>query len=320
MVSFAVTQLDPASQFILSMCLSILSFFTVLFHSWKFLRPKAFLNEMIQRTHSWWVILFLYILFFCIDSRFGFVGLGMLALLCVRELVGKVSPHQLPMSQRNLVYLLIPFQFYLASQGNVFAVAATLPAAYFLLSVSFSLFVGRPDAIVSGPSMGLWSLLLTTYGLSHLALLLSFSQWPASQAGSLSGLLLYYLFLVQFNDVLQFLWGAIFGRHKILPAISPKKTWEGLLGGLATTIAVAYLLRFLTPFDEAQSLIVGALLSLTGFMGDLTLSAFKRNMGLKDMGSLIPGHGGLLDRLDSITLSSLVYFYLIFYWFQPWSV
>jgi phosphatidate cytidylyltransferase len=115
--------------------------------------------------------------------------------------------------------------------------------------------------------------------------------------------------------VLQFLWGSIFGRHQISPEISPKKTWEGFLGGLVTTVGLAYALRFLTPFNEQQSLIVGAVLAITGFTGDLVLSAFKRSLGLKDMGNVIPGHGGLLDRIDSVTLSSISYFYVIYYWF-----
>jgi phosphatidate cytidylyltransferase len=115
--------------------------------------------------------------------------------------------------------------------------------------------------------------------------------------------------------VLQFIWGTIFGKRFISPVISPKKTWEGLLGAIFTTMFIAYFLRFITPFNEWQSVLIGFILPLFGFWGDLTISSLKRHLKVKDLGTIIPGHGGILDRVDSILLSSLVYFYLIYFWF-----
>ncbi len=111
------------------------------------------------------------------------------------------------------------------------------------------------------------------------------------------------------------MWGATLGRHPIAPEASPKKTWEGFLGGAATTTILAWALREITPFSEIQSLLVGLGLGITGYLGDLNISAVKRNLNLKDMGHVIPGHGGILDRIDSLTFSSLLFFYVVAYWF-----
>jgi phosphatidate cytidylyltransferase len=119
---------------------------------------------------------------------------------------------------------------------------------------------------------------------------------------------------VQFNDVLQFIWGTLFGKRLISPIISPKKTWERLIGAVLTTMILANALRYLTPFTMWQSLLIGLLMPIFGFWGDLTISTLKRNLKVKDMGTVIPGHGGVLDRIDSILISSLVYFYLVYFW------
>ncbi|HUP55996.1 MAG TPA: phosphatidate cytidylyltransferase [Bdellovibrionota bacterium] len=307
--------LDLAQQVLLRIVFGILSFFTILFYSWRALRPKAFLKEMISRTHSWWAIVLLYLVFFCIHPILGFVGLGALAFFSLSELMDKLDQKNLPNSLRYLALGVVPIQFVLSYRAELIAVSALIPVVFLVLASLLTLMLEDVKMIRIGPATALWTLMLTTYGLSHLALLLSLPPINAGRFSQTSGLFAYYLFLTQFNDVLQFLWGSLLGRHRISPEISPKKTWEGFLGGLATTIALAYGLRFLTPFSETQSLIVGALLAITGFVGDLVLSAFKRSLGLKDMGSVIPGHGGLLDRIDSVTLSSITYFYLIYYWF-----
>jgi len=315
MGALAVFSLDLAQQVLLKVVFGLLGFFTVLFYTWRAVKPKAFLKEMIDRTLSWWVIVLLYLVFFCIHPILGFLGLGALALGSFRELTGKLDEESMPRSLRGLALATIPVQFYLSYTGSLLAVTALIPAGFLIVASIFALMFEQVKGIRTGPATALWALLLTTYGLSLLALLLSLPPIQSDKVVQTSGLFAYYLFLTQFNDVLQFLWGTIFGRHYITPTISPKKTWEGLIGGMFTTIALAYVLRFLTPFTEAQSAIVGALLALTGFLGDLTLSAFQRSLDLKDMGRLIPGHGGLLDRIDSITLSSITYFYLIYYWY-----
>src|SRR4029450_2460528 len=117
------------------------------------------------------------------------------------------------------------------------------------------------------------------------------------------GLLFFLVVLTQFNDVEQYCWGKLLGRHKRTPHMTPKKTWEGLIGGIATTTLVAALAGpYLTPMDMRWSALAGLILGVAGFLGDITMSAMKRDLGVKDTGGGVPGHGGHLgprERLDS---------------------
>jgi phosphatidate cytidylyltransferase len=136
-------------------------------------------------------------------------------------------------------------------------------------------------------------------------------------AGGL-GLLFFLVMLCQFNDVAQFTWGKLFGRHKVTPSVSPKKTWEGLIGGIATTTIVAALIGpYLTPMDWQWSALAGLVIGIAGFLGDITMSAMKRDLGVKDASGLIPGHGGILDRVDSLTYAAPIFAHFFRYFFFP---
>jgi phosphatidate cytidylyltransferase len=154
-------------------------------------------------------------------------------------------------------------------------------------------------------------LMFTVFSISHLAYLLSLPELTGFNAGG-RGLLLFVVFLTEMNDVFQFTWGKILGRHKIIEKISPNKTWEGFIGGFITTIVVAYFIRFLTPFTAMEALFAGAIIAGGGFIGDIIVSAIKRDIGLKDTGNLIPGHGGILDRIDSLAIAAPSFFYFVY--------
>ena len=127
------------------------------------------------------------------------------------------------------------------------------------------------------------------------------------------GLLLFLVFLTEFNDVLQFTCGKLFGKHKILPKVSPNKTWEGFLGGLIITTILGYFLSFLTPLSTPLIFLVSFMIAISGFVGDVVMSAIKRDVGVKDTGTSIPGHGGVLDRIDSLAYTAPVFFHIVYY-------
>ena len=154
-------------------------------------------------------------------------------------------------------------------------------------------------------------LTFTVFGVSHLAFLVSLPGLPGFDAGG-KGLLLFIVFITELNDVLQFTWGKLLGRYRIVPKVSPGKTWEGLTGGVITTMIVGYHLRFLTPFSGTEVLIACGLIAVVGFIGDVIVSAIKRDLGLKDTGKAIPGHGGILDRIDSLAPTAPVFFHLVY--------
>ena len=181
------------------------------------------------------------------------------------------------------------------------------------LAVAVALIVaGQPKGFVASASRIHWGLMSFVFGLSHAAFLLKLPELPGFAAGP-RGLFLYLVLLVQLNDVFQYVAGKLFGRHKIAPVVSPNKTWEGFLGGLILTAPLAVLLRFLTPLSLPEAVGAGILLPVFGFFGDLAVGSVKRDVGVKDAGSSIPGHGGVLDRVNSLCYASPLFFHYVRY-------
>jgi len=136
-------------------------------------------------------------------------------------------------------------------------------------------------------------------------------------SGSGATLLFYLVLVAQINDVMQYVWGKLLGKHAIAPNVSPNKTWEGFLGGTATSVAIGTALWWATPFTPLQAAGMSLAITLMGFAGGLVMSAVKRDRGVKDYGSLIEGHGGVLDRIDSLLFAAPVFFHLTRFFFVP---
>jgi phosphatidate cytidylyltransferase len=127
-------------------------------------------------------------------------------------------------------------------------------------------------------------------------------------------MLFYIVFLTSLNDVAQYTWGKCCGRRQVTPTVSPRKTWEGLLGGVATTTLLGWLAGpWLTPLAGLAAAGAGLLIGIGGFAGDVVMSAIKRDAGVKDFGTALPGHGGVLDRLDSLLFTAPLFFHYVRY-------
>jgi phosphatidate cytidylyltransferase len=153
--------------------------------------------------------------------------------------------------------------------------------------------------------------MVCVYCVSHAPALMTL-RIPGFE-GENGKLLFYFVLIVQASDVLQYIWGKILGRHKIAPTISPSKTWEGFLGGVATATLLGTALWWATPFMPWQATGMSLVITLMGFVGGLVMSAIKRDRGVKDYGTLIEGHGGVMDRIDSLCFSAPVFFHLTRY-------
>ncbi|HEX4349834.1 MAG TPA: phosphatidate cytidylyltransferase, partial [Verrucomicrobiae bacterium] len=130
------------------------------------------------------------------------------------------------------------------------------------------------------------------------------------------GYLLYILFATEINDVAAFTCGKLFGKRQFRSNISPKKTWGGAIGALAVSMALPWLLRFSFPhFGTTQLILTGLIVGIGGQLGDLSISVIKRDIGIKDMGAGIPGHGGILDRIDSLIYVSPLFFHMVGYFY-----
>ena len=125
-----------------------------------------------------------------------------------------------------------------------------------------------------------------------------------------------YLFIMWANDIGAYFAGTYFGKHKLFERISPKKTWEGFFGGVIFALLIAFILtRFFSNFSMIQWMIVASIIIITATLGDLVESMFKRSVHLKDSGTVLPGHGGFLDRFDSLFISAP----FVFFFLQMWS-
>jgi phosphatidate cytidylyltransferase len=155
--------------------------------------------------------------------------------------------------------------------------------------------------------------MICVYALSHVPALLMLDI--AGYEGRNAMLVLFLVLVDQISDVLQYVWGKLFGRRKIAPMVSPNKTWEGFLGGVVCATLIGTALWWATPFSPLQAAAMSLLIALMGFAGGLTMSAIKRDRGVKDYGTLVSGHGGMMDRIDSLCFAAPVFFHLTRYYF-----
>jgi phosphatidate cytidylyltransferase len=160
-----------------------------------------------------------------------------------------------------------------------------------------------------------WGLMVSVFCVSHAPALLTL-HIPGYE-GQNAMLIVFLIMVVQASDVLQYVWGKLVGEHKIAPSLSPSKTVEGFVGGVASATALGAALWWITPFTWWQAGLMALVVNLMGFCGGLVMSAIKRDRGVKDWGQMIEGHGGMLDRLDSVIFAAPVFFHLTRFW---WAV
>jgi phosphatidate cytidylyltransferase len=203
-------------------------------------------------------------------------------------------------------YFLIAYEWY-----GLFAIF--IPVYAFLLLPAFAALAEDTDHFLERTAKIQWAVMVTVFCVSHAPALLLLDI-PGYQ-GQDALLILYLLLVAQLSDVLQYVSGKLFGRTKIAPNVSPSKTREGLVGGGLGAILVGGAMWWITPFSPLQAMGMSFIIVLMGFLGGLALSAVKRSLGAKDWGSMIEGHGGMLDRIDSISFAAPIFFHLTRYFF-----
>lgn len=210
-------------------------------------------------------------------------------------------------------YLAIPIQYLWVGYAWYGMFIIFVPVYMFLFMPMRMVLIGETKDFLRAAGTLHWGLMIMLFSISHLAFLLNLSS-PNHPEVHGAGLVLFLVILTQLNDVCQFLWGKSFGKHKIIPKVSPNKTWEGFVGGICTTsILAAILSQWLTPFSIYMGLLAGFIIGISGFIGDVVISSLKRDLGVKDSGSLLPGHGGILDRIDSLTYTAPLFFHFTYY-------
>ncbi|MBI5209271.1 MAG: phosphatidate cytidylyltransferase [Elusimicrobia bacterium] len=278
-------------------------------------RPAcATFRDAVERIHSWWLMcaaLF-------IAHLFGTTGMatlfGFVSFLALREFI-TIVPTRLS-DHRTLLYaffIFTPLQYALVGMRWYGLFAVMIPVYAFLFMPLRTVLRQDPARFLERTAMVQWALMVCVYCVSHVPALLML-RIPGYEGRGMD-LAFYLILVVQMSDILQYIWGKLIGRHPIVPAISPNKTWAGFLGGIASATLLGGLLRGLTPFSLPQALGISLLVTLMGFAGGMTMSAIKRDRGIKDYGRAIPGHGGTLDRIDSLCFAAPVFFHLVRYYF-----
>jgi phosphatidate cytidylyltransferase len=277
-------------------------------------RASATVQNLNARINAWWVMSVVFAIAVLVGPIGSVVLFALLSFLALREFVTLVPTR--PSDHRALLwsfFLITPLQYVLVALHwyGLFTILIPVYAFLFLalrvaLSGDTTHFLERVSAIQ-------WALMICVYSLSYAPALLGLSIRGHGTAGPT--LLLFLVIVVQGSDVLQYIFGKLFGRRKIAPLVSPSKTVEGFLGGVAAATLLGALIWWATPFSVWQAGLQALIIALTGFGGGLVMSAVKRDRGVKDFGTIIAGHGGILDRVDSLTFAAPIFFHVTRFFF-----
>ena len=272
------------------------------------------LKEVEMRIRSWWIMFIIFTFALIIHSTISLIFMALLCFLALKEYFSLIPFNRAHRLVLFWAYMTIPIQFLLIYLGWYGMFIVFIPVYMFLLIPIQAIIVGETKNFLRSIATVQWGVMLMVFGLSHLAFLLVLPGREESVAGA--GLVLFLVVLTQANDVAQFIWGKMLGKKKIIPKVSPNKTWAGFIGGVLTTTVLAVILApLITPFSLLASIIAGLYIGLTGFIGDVNISALKRDLNIKDTSAIIPGHGGILDRVDSLTYTAPLFFHFTRYFY-----
>jgi phosphatidate cytidylyltransferase len=267
------------------------------------------IENLNARINAWWVMVI------CLALAFiaGKPGVVLLFALCsfaaLREFLTLTTHNRADhWSLVACFFLILPLQYWFLATDWYGMYSIFIPVYAFLLLPVVSALRGTTKDFLVRVSETQWALMICVYCASHVPALL-YLQIPGFEGRNVI-LIAYLIFVVQLSDVMQYVWGKLIGRTKVAPNLSPSKTWEGLIGGALTAMAVGTALWWMTPFSPLEAAGMCLLVTMMGFFGGLVMSAIKRDRGIKDWGHLIAGHGGFLDRLDSVIFAAPIFFHV----------
>lgn len=276
-------------------------------------RPQRNWVELQQRVNSWWVIICLFSLAMLSPKWLALTFFGFISFLSLKEYLTLAPTRRSDSMPLLWMYAAIPVQYLWTGMAWYGMFIIFIPVYVFLFLPARMVIAGDTKGFLHSASVMHWGMMTTVFALSHVAYLMTLPGADAS-AGTL--LVFFLVALTELNDIAQYLWGKSLGRIRVTPKVSPNKTLAGLLGGIFTTMLLAVILGpLLTPMSYLHSLGAGLIIGASGFCGDVVMSAIKRDFGVKDSGKLLPGHGGILDRLDSLIYTAPLFFHFYYYFY-----
>ncbi|HEU5251225.1 MAG TPA: phosphatidate cytidylyltransferase [Thermoanaerobaculia bacterium] len=276
---------------------------------------SATIANLNARIRAWWVMVAVFTIAVWTGEIGSIVLFALMSLLALREFV-TLAPTRRE-DHRTLLwafFVFTPLQYYLIAIRWYGLFAIMIPVYAFVLVAVSNAIAGRTDRFLERTATIHWGLMVCVYCVSHAPALLILDI-PGYRTNA--ELLVFLVLVVQISDVLQYVFGKLFGRRPVAPLISPNKTWEGFTGGVLTASLIGTAIWWATPFTPLVAFALSLAITLAGFAGGLVMSAIKRDRGVKDYGALIQGHGGMLDRIDSLCFAAPVFFHLTRYFFTP---
>ena len=279
-----------------------------------FSTPHAVIDNLNARINAWWVM----ILIIFAAAALGFYGvIGLffvISFMALREFLSLLyirrGDH---LALAACFYIILPLQYFLVAIDWFSMLTIFIPVYGFLFLPILSALLGDTAHFLDRSTKVQWALMISVFCISHIPAILTLDIEGFEEKKLL--LMIFLILVVQSSDVLQYVWGKLFGKHKIAPKLSPSKTIEGFVGGGVSASVLGGLLYWLTPFNPVQAVLMSLLICLMGFLGGLVMSAMKRSMGVKDWGNMISGHGGMLDRMDSLCFAAPIFFHVVrYYW------
>ncbi|MBN6711356.1 phosphatidate cytidylyltransferase [Haemophilus haemoglobinophilus] len=283
---------------------------------WKvgFSTPHSVIDNLNARINAWWVM----ILIIFAAAFIGFYGIlalfFVISFMALREFLSLIyirrGDH---LALAACFYLILPIQYYFIAIDWFSMFSIFIPVYAFLFLPILSALLGDTAKFLDRSTKVQWAIMISVFCISHIPAVLTLDI--AGFEGKNLLLMIFLILIVQASDVLQYVWGKLLGKHKIAPSLSPSKTIEGFVGGVFSASILGGLLSWLTPFSPVQAILISLVICLMGFLGGLVMSAIKRSMGVKDWGNMISGHGGMLDRMDSLCFAAPIFFHLVrYYW------
>jgi phosphatidate cytidylyltransferase len=274
------------------------------------------IENLNDRVRAWWVMVAL----MGLALVGGHTGVTLLFACCsfaaLREFVTLTNTRRADhWAVVGAFFIVLPVQYYLIWTGWYGLYSIFIPVYAFLLMPIVAVLRGDTDNYLARIAEVQWALMICVFCASHVPALMSLDIQGFEGRNVL--LIAFLVIVVQISDVLQYVWGKLLGRTKIAPTLSPSKTVEGFVGGALSATLIGAGLSWMTPFTPLQAALLSLIIVMIGFFGGLVMSAIKRDRGVKDWGHLIAGHGGIIDRLDSVVFSAPIFFHLVRYW---WSV
>jgi phosphatidate cytidylyltransferase len=278
-------------------------------------RARATVDNLIARTNAWWAMVIVFTIALAGGPGGVVLLFAFLSFHALREVV-TLTPTRRG-DHRALFwafFVALPLQYVVIFFGWYGLFTILIPVYGFLFFAIRSAVCGDCTRYLERAAKVFWALMIAVYCLGHVPALLML-RLPGNEGGEWK-LIVFLVFVAQLSDVLQYVWGKLIGKHKIVPSLSPNKTTEGYVGGTLSATLLGGALGSAAGFSFLPSLGLALAITQMGFCGGLVMSAIKRDAGVKDYGHLIPGHGGAMDRVDSLAFAAPVFFHLVRYFYD----